>query len=200
MVGMGSGSWLRYSSKSTVDTQHAVDIRYLKKHDLLRTGHYGSLSWSCRGKPTGSIQYRIEKSGITLIYKARLNAEEWKAIKQFVPFDYTPCHYGGKRTWLLCPTCNKRVICIYGAGTYFSCRHCYNLNFQSQHEDHHDRQMSKTHGIRKKLGGEPGLSNPFPNKPKGMHWKTYLRLYQQAMYGEQCFMQKAERLLGKNGF
>lgn len=27
-----------------------------------------------------------------------------------------------------------------------------------------------------KVGGNPGLLNPFPRKPKGMHWRTFRRL------------------------
>ncbi len=46
----------------------------------------------------------------------------------------------------------------------------------SQRERSHDRALSQTQDIRIKLGGSPSLAEPFPDKPKGMWWRTYLRL------------------------
>lgn len=195
MGGMGSGGYMRWG-KSTVDSQHGVDIRYFKKQGLLKTGSSGTLTWSCGGEKTGYINYRIEVTGIKLIYKVRTTGTtEWEHIEQLIYFDYTPCNYGGKRIWLLCPHCSRRVSCIYGAGTYFLCRHCYDLNHQSQHEDYFDRQLTKAQGIRKKLGGSRSLAEPFPEKPKGMHWKTFGRLRCQAMSSEQSYLQKIEKYL-----
>lgn len=195
---MGSGSWVRSNSKDTVDSQHAIDVRYLKKEGLLYAGKIGTLTWSRNGKETGSIGYRIEDAGIRLNYRSRLNrSDEWQDVQQFIAFDYTPCNYGGHRTWLKCPNCHKRVTCVYGANTYFLCRHCYGLNYRSQHENYFDRQLTKSHHIRMKLGGEPGALNPFPPKPKGMHWNTYSRLYLQTMAGERCHLQKMEQYLDK---
>ena len=198
MGGTGSGGWMRYGSKTTVDSQHAVDIRYLKKQDLLRAGNNGSLTWSCRGEQTGKINYHVKEYGIKLLYNMRESSvDEWKPVEQFVHFDYTPCNYGGKRTWLLCPHCNRRVTCIYGKGKYFLCRHCYGLNHQTQHEGYYDRQLSKAQSIRKKLGGSASLDSPFPEKPKGMHWKTYWRLYNLSMSGEASYYQKIDKYFSR---
>jgi len=198
MGGMGSGGWMRLGSKSTIDSQHAVDIRYLKKQGSLWTGNNGSMSWSCRGEQTGAINYQVKENGIKLIYNSRLaNAEEWQAVEQFVVFDYTPCNYGGKRTWLLCTHCNRRVTCIYSVGKYFLCRHCYGLNHQSQHENYYDRQLTKAQGIRAKLGGSTSLTSPFPEKPKGMHWETYRKLQLQSMRSEVSYLQSVDRLFNR---
>ncbi|MFK5948935.1 MAG: hypothetical protein QM500_09240 [Methylococcales bacterium] len=198
MGGMGSGGWMRLGSKSTVDSQHAVDIRYLKKQGLIWAGNNGTLTWSCRGEKTGAINYQVKESGIKLIYNSRAaNTEEWEAVEQFVSFDYTPCHYGGKRTWLLCTECNRRVTCIYVTGKYFLCRHCCGLNHQSQHEGYYDRQLSKAQGIRTKLGGSASLAIPFPEKPKGMHWKTYRKLYMQSMRSEGEHLQHLDKYFNR---
>ena len=198
MGGMGSGGWMRYGSKSTVDSQHAVDIRYLKKQGLLWVGNNGTLSWTCREKQTGAINYQVKENGIKLTYNSRTaSTDEWQAVEQFVPFDYTPCHYGGKRMWLLCTGCNRRVACIYAAGKYFLCRHCYGLNFQSQHEDCANRQLTKAQEIRMQLGGSANMTIPFPEKPKGMHWTTYWGLQNKAMECELSYFKKVDGIFDR---
>ena len=55
MGGVGSGSWYRWDSKTTTESQHRVDIRWLKKQGYLQVGKFGCLSWSRGG---GLIPYR----------------------------------------------------------------------------------------------------------------------------------------------
>ena len=92
-------------------------------------------------------------------------------------------HYGGLRWWFLCPlivaghACQRRVRKLYlpPGGNYFGCRHCGELNYTSQREADRDRALSKAQAIRKRLGGSPAMYEPFPDKPKRMRWKTYVR-------------------------
>ena len=65
---------------------------------------------------------------------------------------------------------------LYLAGKYFSCRHCYQLAYQSQREGKGDRGHRGANKIRTKLGWVLGIANPPEGKPKGMHWQTYFRL------------------------
>ena len=39
-----------------------------------------------------------------------------------------------------------------------------------------DRASSRADKLRKRLGWEAGILNGDGGKPKGMHWKTYLRI------------------------
>jgi len=180
MGGYGSGSWSRWNSKSTTESQHRIDIRWLKKQGYLQPGNFGSLSWSRRNKETGSIGFRMEADRMVLNYRHRPHNGEWEKVEQTVSFDRTPCNYGGHRTWFLCPRCWKRVAVLYGAGKYFYCRHCYNLTYSSQQEGIADRLMRKARIIRKRMGGSDNLIAPFPDKPKNMHWKTYWRLRERS--------------------
>jgi hypothetical protein len=47
------------------------------------------------------------------------------------------------------------------------------------------RRMSQAQKIRKRLGGSVNLDEPFPEKPKGMHWRTYRKLGARAGHAEE---------------
>jgi hypothetical protein len=80
--------------------------------------------------------------------------------------------------------CRRRVGKLYGAGRYFLCRHCCGLTYQSQQEQPYERALRRADSIRTRLRGEPGMASPFPEKPKGMHWRSYERLRQRAARAE----------------
>jgi len=177
MGGYGSG---RRGSKNTTESQHRIDIRWLRKQGFLQPGATRSLSWSRGDKETGFIHYHMETNRMILDYRYRFDGGEWEPVEQIIAFDRTPCKYGGHRTWFLCPRCWKRVAVIYGAGKYFLCRHCYDLAYSSQQEGKSDRLMRKARKIRRRLVGSDNLSEPILFKPKNMHQKTFDWLRREA--------------------
>ena len=179
MGGLGSGSWYRWDSKTTTESQHRIDIRWLKKKGFLRPGNMGSLAWSRGDEQTGSINFNMEEGHMILNYRHRPHGGEWAPVEQEVSFDWTLCNYGGQRTWFLCPRCWRRVALLYGAGKYFFCRHCYGLVYSSQQESRPDRLMRKARKIRARLGAGNDLMEPILSKPKNMHQKTFYRIWQR---------------------
>jgi len=176
MGGWGSGRGNSYSKKKTTESQHRIDIRWLKNHGCLKPGSIGSLSWSHRGEQTGSIGYRMEANRMILNYRHRPQGGDWEPVEQSITFDHTTCNYGGHRKWFLCPSCWERVAVLYGAGKYFLCRHCSKLTYGSQQEGIVGRMMRKQSKIRERLGAADDLVSPILFKPKGMHQKTFDRL------------------------
>ncbi len=186
MGGTGSGNYFFWGAKSTTESQHQIDIRWMKKQRYLYPGTTGTLSWSCRGEESGSIGYRVETNRLVLNYRNRPNGGEWEDIEQLIYFDWTPCNYGGRRQWFRCPRCGRRIAVLYG-GKYFFCRDCHDLSYSSQQESRPWRLMRKSRKIREQLGGSADLSGPFPEKPKNMHWKTYYKLRDEAERADRLF-------------
>jgi AAA domain/Helix-turn-helix domain of resolvase len=165
--------------------------RRWQREGKLRAGQFFSCSWTRGGEPSGNISVRTEPGAAILLYRSRRpGATEWKSIEQRVPLTWTPCHLGGQRPWFLCSVfsngryCGRRSAVLYGAGGLFACRRCYGLAHASQQESPMWRGMSQAQKIRMKLGGSASLAEPFPDKPKLMHWRTYLSLRARAQAAE----------------
>lgn len=196
MGGVGSGDWYRFDKKTTTGECHSIDVRYLHRRDLLKPGRCFSLRWSRAGRETGSIRVMVAGDGrpasargerVVLLYRHRLPGGEWEDVTEPVPLGWTPCNFGGERPWFLCPGirpgssagCGRRVAVLYGPGKYFLCRHCYGLSYKSQRENKVFRALHKAQAVRERLGGSASMLEPFPEKPKGMHWRTYERLREE---------------------
>jgi len=99
---------------------------------------------------------------------------------QLVPISWTPCHYGGRRPWLIC-LCGKRVGKLYRGSAWLGCRECAEAKYESQKKSRRGRLFRKAKGIRARLGdcGRPGIDT-VPLRPFGMQRKIYNRLRSQA--------------------
>lgn len=144
---MGRYYW---DKKDTVEECRSVSISFLKKQGYL-TGY------SCRssrifwtnsfGEETGSIGIvvsTIEGENFVRFYYTVTdrNTGEKTDYDYKVQLTSTPCNFGGVRYWFICPLsrngvcCGRRVAKLYKApgGSYFGCRHCYNLSYESRNE------------------------------------------------------------------
>jgi len=178
MGGSNSGSWYRWNKKMTVEECRRLDIRYLKKIGHLHSGCSGVLNFSRGGESTGCISYQIYEGRLELSFRIREHGEEWEDIKQSIRITETPCNFGGVRKWLECPNCERRVTTLCQGHKYYFCRRCYNLTYSSCREHKIERITRKLNKIKMKLGASPN-SEWFPEKPKGMHWRTYDKLYNE---------------------
>jgi hypothetical protein len=176
MGGFGSGRYYRSSGRVTTEETKRIDIRYLKKQNMLRPNTKGSLSWSCSGEPTGNINYTMYENTMILKFRWQRYGEDWQSVEQTIWFDRTRCNFGGERKWFSCPHCNTRVAILYGADVRFLCRHCYQLPYASQSEGYLERLMRKSDKISARLNTDEYLECDGFYKPKGMHWKTFYHL------------------------
>ncbi|MGZ8907689.1 MAG: hypothetical protein ACXW1U_18445, partial [Methylobacter sp.] len=137
--------------------------------------------WTRNGEKVAAISVKVEIGQLRLIYSYRRNGDEWESLDYPVCLQTTACHYGGERYWFTCPAagCGRCVAVLFLGGKIFACRHCYRLAYKSQREAYDDRASRKADKIRAKLNWQPGILNLPGDKPKGMHWKTYLRLMEE---------------------
>jgi hypothetical protein len=91
----------------------------------------------------------------------------------------------GRRPWFKCLNCNNAEVCgrrvaILYRRDLFYCRHCLGLAYTSQREGPAIRAVRRAQMIKMRLGGSNNPMEPFPQKPRRMHWRTYRRLRDEA--------------------
>ena len=173
MGGRGSGRRSSYSGKPETNDSMPLDIRKIARSGLLIPGSSFGWQWTVNDRPVASIRIRLDWESLVLSYRMKSTGE---VVEQRVQTQTTPCHLGGQRHWFACPLCSKRVAVVYAPGRYFACRQCCGLGYATQKESAGDRAATRADKLRKRLGWEAGILNGPGGKPKGMHWKTFLRL------------------------
>ena len=179
MGGFGSGRWRFHSRKATTDDLIALDVLFLNRKGGLKPGSGLTWTWSRNGEPFASIVSTAYAEHIVLIYSSTRKGEPRQDHQYSVAVEWTPCFFGGSRPWFHCPRCGRRVRKLY-AGTIFYCRDCHHLAYEVQRESETSRMRRRADKIRDRLGWNSDGPGDGWRKPKGMHWKTFSRLAQEA--------------------
>ena len=172
MGGFGSGR-PSGSGCSTVEACRSIDVNRLHKTGCLRAGWCGGWQWKREGENVASINLRSEADRLHLSYRVRIGGGDWEDVAETVRIVRVPCRFGGTRPYFICPgvangiACGRRVVKLHGPGRYFLCRHCYRLANASQREGEGDRALRRANKIRQRLGGDPGMAEPFPREAEG---------------------------------
>jgi hypothetical protein len=93
-----------------------------------------------------------------------------------------PQPFGGVRWWWLCPRCCRRRATLYQlGGSPWACRCCLPLTYASRREYEWHRAERRLRTLAVRLGIPPDAAHEWdspecPDKPNGMHWRTYERL------------------------
>ncbi len=147
------GRWSR-DKKTTTAACKSISMSFLKQHGYLSGFQWGGMKWTdgC-GEETGSVSFRIwVEEWVGEIRFQYTQTQGYMGEKERLDYSVklvaTPCRYGGKRWWFICPlikngiVCNQRALKLYlGGGKYFGCRHCYELTYQSCQK--HDARVDR---------------------------------------------------------
>jgi hypothetical protein len=176
----GSGSGRRWG-KETTSAYYQMDIRRWQRKGLLEAFRsFFCLCWQVDVRPAFNLSAKPNR-----VILSRLDGYYEKLP---VSIEWTSCNYGGSRAWFLCPApnCGRRVAILY-YGHDVACRRCRHLAYDSQQRSAKRQALHAAAYIRMRLGGSGSLAEPFPPKPKRMHWRTYRRLYARAERREATF-------------
>ena len=184
MGGHGSGKPPQVGARHTTNSVPAIDIRELQRRSGLFPGLEGYISWSDFPDAPPFVSVSVAASYIEFSYRERSASPHQKYVNTVVTLDRTDCHLGGERPWFRCPKCVARVAILYLGDNGFTCRRCSDLAYTSQKLSPSRRHMRNAQWIREQLGGSGSLFEPFPKKPKGMHWQRYYKLYMKATQAE----------------
>ena len=128
--------------KTVVEACLVLDVHKLNEKRIFQQGlpWSGWVRWSrgdtveVHGRYPANSEYDLI---LTPVYR---NGDD--NIEYDIPIISTPCHFGGKRYWFICPgvkdgmTCRRRAGKLYQPrhAKYFLCRHCHNLSYKSRQE------------------------------------------------------------------
>ena len=138
-------------SKSEADNAKKITTSFLKKHGYFKVRGWmsGTMTWTRSGwggEHKSSVGIDVSTSewsdgeGYLHIHYTQTDrdTDEKKDFDYKIPLTTTPCRYGGKRYWFICPMskngvyCGRRVGVLYKDGDLFACRHCYDLTYASR--------------------------------------------------------------------
>ena len=158
--------------KTTVEklAGDCLDVGVLRRFGLFRDKRrsWSALRWA------DITKIRADRYSIEL--------ETPRKVPQEIRVSWTRCHFGwGVRPWLHCPYCQRRVAKLFNGLAGYCCRACVgNPPYASQTKSAESRRHFEACKLRLRLGGNASLDAPFPERPKGMHRRTYSRLRYRA--------------------
>jgi len=198
--GFGSGPRVR-SERELVENCLTIDINQLIRNGAV-DGRARVLTWEHKGREVASAHYSLSGGKVVVMMVCIDRTSGCRDFElQVVETTATPCNYGGKKWFLICPgrvreleemgiyntlgdggECGRRVGKLYRppGGKQFLCRHCLNLTYLSTRVSADMRMARRAMAVRKRLG-QRDPEEPFPPRPRGMHHQTYRRLQAECL-------------------
>ena len=188
----------KISTFSLVEYTFDIDVRRWQRRGFLLPDTTFLILWRTDERGVCSLRVRvISENQVRLIYRVRMPGKRWQRKEQPVWVVRDNCRYGGRRPWLLCPACARRVAVLHLGGASplsFSCRRCARLKYECERSAARLRSLRKAEKLRRKLGGNGSLSEPFPEKPRAMREERYSRIKKLALSAEAEWLRRSAYL------
>lgn len=149
MGGIGSGNWHRQRSCATVNMLPELNATDFKKPS-------GKVVAIPRDElERREVTYRYLRDGRNiLLFRSDSRDDDSDTLPPVLKMETTPCHFGGSRTWLLCPTkvCGRRAQSLFvSEHGRIACRKCLGLLYESQYGGRLEKQMTRLRAMHRKL-------------------------------------------------
>lgn len=147
--------------RRTVDDCLSISVFWLNRAGFLNSrGTSTQICWKdCAGEIAAEVVLEVQLDGVRYSSEDHISlkyaitdryTQEKESIANLVDLTSTPCNFGGKRYWFLCPLdvggrpCNRRVATLHLpiGQKHFGCRHCHNLTYRSSQEAHWIERMA----------------------------------------------------------
>lgn len=179
MGGAGSGPQFLRAPKKTVENCASISTKELLQHNVFTSGE--KTQWKQQSSGSLRLQVIAQAQGdtVTIVSACLDRDKDPQAVTVTVTISWSDCHFGGRRPWFICPAwndvpCEKRVTTLYlSEHGFFRCRHCAALGYKSDHAEPRERVLHQAQKIQRRLGGSGSIVDPFPSRPKGMHYDIW---------------------------
>ena len=157
---MGSGGKNRKRSM-TLEDLPCLDIAKLRRS--IKLGVTSRTTWQPAGEAVANLI--ISATNVHVRFCNTADGD------QLINLLWCPCQLGGHRAYWVCPLCQKPASKLYLSKS-LHCRKCSKLTYISQRSRGISRAGQQANKAFARIGGH--VFN-IPDKPKGMHWRTYHR-------------------------
>lgn len=132
-------------AKQEAEHSNTLNISLFKNQGYLEKGQRrGNARWTYPGGYQNDIDFITTINGdgndnIEFRYTCndRYTGEK-EDMNYKIRLTTTPCHYGGRRYWFVCPLtkneqyCGRRVGVLFSINKWFGCRHCGEIAYRAQ--------------------------------------------------------------------
>lgn len=149
MGGLGSGNWHRQRAYATVNAfPELLAIDFIKP------------SGEVIAKPRDELERRevafqyLRHGREILLFRSGPPDDESNTLDPVLRLDETACHFGGSRSWLLCPTegCGRRSQSLFiNECGRIACRKCLGLLYESQYGGRTEKKLTRLRAILRKV-------------------------------------------------
>jgi hypothetical protein len=126
----------RIATFNLVEYTFDIDVRRWQRRGFLVPNTTFLTLWGTDERRCCSLRGRvISENQLRLSYRVRTPGKRWQRKEQPIRIVWDNCRYGGRRPWLLCPACSRRVAVLYLGGTNplsFCCRGCAKLKYHCE--------------------------------------------------------------------
>lgn len=134
------------SRRLYLSNQPCLNVSELYRHGVLESGYAGCSSSTRREKTLWSFDWAITSDLISVTYNLH-EVHRQHRIKLF----HQPVHFGGTRTYLICPYCGMNRKQIYFISGHAACRCCHGLDYRCQSESPLDRSIRASNRLYKRF-------------------------------------------------